>query len=234
MALLIIENKVDFPKISYLTASDLYLIICFGFILSSIIEFALVHYETRLIYEQDLFILYRLISLNKRVEKQFHFKKKMSFAIDSAVSHVKHKTNKNYYKTRYKMNELSLMKNLKEMRRMKSEAMQKWELDSDDVQSDSDDGHSVLFSTSSESSSERSFNFFKLGQRLRSLGSFLNRVKTNIINFITLKVFNKANHDSSTFRCKIYNRVSKIDILARILYPTTFIVFNIGYWYYYI
>ena len=233
MALLIIENKVDFPKISYLTASDLYLIICFGFILSSIIEFALVHYETRLIYEQDLFILYRLISLNKRVEKQFHFKKKMSFATDSVVSHVKHKTNKNYYKTRHKMNEISLMKNLKEMRRMKSEAKQKGELDCIE-ESDSDDGHSVLFSSSSDLSSDRSFNFFNLSQRLRSLNLFLNRVKNSIINFITLRIFNKANHDSSSFRCKIYNRVSKIDILARILYPTTFIVFNIGYWYYYI
>jgi gamma-aminobutyric acid receptor subunit alpha len=53
MALLIMENKVDFPKTAYMTALDVYLIVCFGFILSSIIEFAWVHYATNLIHGKN-------------------------------------------------------------------------------------------------------------------------------------------------------------------------------------
>ncbi|XP_046553483.1 gamma-aminobutyric acid receptor alpha-like isoform X2 [Haliotis rubra] len=42
-----IENKTDFPKISYITAIDLYIGVCFAFVLATILEFAFVHYFTK-------------------------------------------------------------------------------------------------------------------------------------------------------------------------------------------
>lgn len=61
------ESKEDMPKIHYLTALDIYMITCFLFVLSAIVEFAFVHYHSKSIFEQDLLLLYRLISLNKRL-----------------------------------------------------------------------------------------------------------------------------------------------------------------------
>ena len=76
MALLTIENKIDFPKINYLTASDIYIISCFVFIISSTVEFALVYYRTRLLYDQDVFILYRMKMLRKKLLRKVHLTKK--------------------------------------------------------------------------------------------------------------------------------------------------------------
>ncbi|XP_048244070.1 gamma-aminobutyric acid receptor alpha-like isoform X1 [Haliotis rufescens] len=42
-----IENKTDFPKISYITALDMYVAVCFAFVLATILEFAFVHYFTK-------------------------------------------------------------------------------------------------------------------------------------------------------------------------------------------
>ena len=61
------ESKEDMPKIHYLTALDVYMITCFVFVLSAIVEFAFVHYHSKTVFEQDLLLLYRLISLNKRL-----------------------------------------------------------------------------------------------------------------------------------------------------------------------
>jgi gamma-aminobutyric acid receptor subunit alpha len=43
MTILKMECNTDMPKISYLTALDFYLITCYGFVLFSILEFALIH-----------------------------------------------------------------------------------------------------------------------------------------------------------------------------------------------
>ena len=45
MSILKMECYVDMPKISYLTALDYYILICFGFVVFSIIEFALIHQD---------------------------------------------------------------------------------------------------------------------------------------------------------------------------------------------
>jgi hypothetical protein len=66
-SLLLMESKDDMPKIDYLTALDVYMVTCFAFVISPIVEFAFVHYHSKLIFEQDLLVLYRLISLNKRL-----------------------------------------------------------------------------------------------------------------------------------------------------------------------
>ena len=47
MTLLGIENKNAFPKVPYSTALDVYVGVCFAFILSTIVEFAFVHYFTK-------------------------------------------------------------------------------------------------------------------------------------------------------------------------------------------
>ncbi len=43
----IIEGKKDLPKVSYLTALDWFLAVCFIFVFSTLFEFALVHYFTK-------------------------------------------------------------------------------------------------------------------------------------------------------------------------------------------
>ena len=43
----IIEGKKDLPKVSYVTALDLFLAVCFIFVFSTLFEFALVHYYTK-------------------------------------------------------------------------------------------------------------------------------------------------------------------------------------------
>ncbi len=43
MLKLFLEIGIDLPKVSYLKAIDYYLIICFGFVILSIIEFAIVN-----------------------------------------------------------------------------------------------------------------------------------------------------------------------------------------------
>ena len=47
MAFLSIENRRDLPKVSYSTALDHFLNMCFAFVLASIIQFAGVHFFTK-------------------------------------------------------------------------------------------------------------------------------------------------------------------------------------------
>ncbi len=47
MIFVIIEGKKDLPKVSYLTALDCFLAVCFIFVFSTLFEFALVHYYTK-------------------------------------------------------------------------------------------------------------------------------------------------------------------------------------------
>ena len=46
MAFLGVDNRQDLPRISYSTALDLFVGVCFFFVLASIIQFASVHYST--------------------------------------------------------------------------------------------------------------------------------------------------------------------------------------------
>ena len=79
MALLIMESKIDLPKISYLTALDIYLMVCFGYVLSSVIEFVWVHYFTKYEFEEliesNLHNKWRLQKItNKRLNEYFENK----------------------------------------------------------------------------------------------------------------------------------------------------------------
>ncbi|KAK6172963.1 hypothetical protein SNE40_016511 [Patella caerulea] len=47
MTILGIENRNDFPKVSYITALDLYIAVCFVFVLATTVEFAIVHSFTK-------------------------------------------------------------------------------------------------------------------------------------------------------------------------------------------
>jgi len=47
MAFLGIDNRRDLPKVSYSTALDYYVGMCFAFVLASIIQFAGVHWFTK-------------------------------------------------------------------------------------------------------------------------------------------------------------------------------------------
>jgi len=47
MAFLGIDNRRDLPKVSYSTALDYFVGVCFGFVLTTIIQFAGVHFFTK-------------------------------------------------------------------------------------------------------------------------------------------------------------------------------------------
>ena len=41
------DNRHDLPKVSYSTALDYFVAVCFGFVLATIIQFAAVHFYTK-------------------------------------------------------------------------------------------------------------------------------------------------------------------------------------------
>ena len=47
MAFLSIDNRTDLPKVSYSTAIDYFLAVCFAFVFASILQFASVHFFTK-------------------------------------------------------------------------------------------------------------------------------------------------------------------------------------------
>lgn len=47
LMLVIIEGKKDLPQVSYITALDCFLAVCFLFVFSTLFQFALVHYHTK-------------------------------------------------------------------------------------------------------------------------------------------------------------------------------------------
>ena len=47
MTFLGLDIRTDLPKVSYVTALDYYVAVCFGFVISTIIQFAVVHYYTK-------------------------------------------------------------------------------------------------------------------------------------------------------------------------------------------
>ena len=47
LLLVIIEGKKDLPQVSYITALDCFLAVCFLFVFSTLFQFALVHYHTK-------------------------------------------------------------------------------------------------------------------------------------------------------------------------------------------
>ncbi|GFN78027.1 gamma-aminobutyric acid receptor subunit alpha-6 [Plakobranchus ocellatus] len=47
LTILGIENKSQLPKVSYITALDIYVALCFVFVIATTIEFAVVHYFTK-------------------------------------------------------------------------------------------------------------------------------------------------------------------------------------------
>ena len=47
MAFLGIDNRRDLPKVSYSTALDYFVVVCFVFVLATVIQFAGVHFFTK-------------------------------------------------------------------------------------------------------------------------------------------------------------------------------------------
>jgi len=47
MTFISLDNRNDLPRVSYSTALDIYVAICFAFVLATIIQFAAVHYFTK-------------------------------------------------------------------------------------------------------------------------------------------------------------------------------------------
>lgn len=71
MIYLLMECKSDLPKVKYFTALDIYLVVCFIFIVSSLLEYGIVHLQIEQLDEQDTLTVYRYLSLNRRGIRNF-------------------------------------------------------------------------------------------------------------------------------------------------------------------
>lgn len=160
------ECKSDLPKIKYFTALDIYLVVCFIFIVSTLLEYGIVHLQIKQLDEQDILTVYRYLSLNRRGFKNFK-------------------------------------KSLKEI-----------EIDAG------------LRSSNDNSKFNREFSekdiYLKDKFKLLKL---LNKKKLRAKALSFLK---------SEPKYENYDRISKIDLYSRILYPILFALFNLFYWKYYI
>ena len=205
IALLAIENKVDFPKINYLTASDIYIIVCLGFIISSIIGFAIVYYRTKLIYEHDELIKYRFLKLRKKLSKnvcQIDFKVHNKELISNHFSPRK----LNVFQLRY-IDETDVEYDGNEIEdRLKPNRLSQQRLKQT---------FPVKSAVTIYENSHRSP--FDLMQLLNDFQKNLQKLKKNI------NIKRKS--------LKSFERVSRVDILSRILYPIFFFLFNVIYWY---
>ena len=76
-----LDNRTDLPRVSYSTALDIYVAICFVFVLATILQFAAVHYFTKygcgegpqlvkyIAREAELAdLLQQMVSLSQRME----------------------------------------------------------------------------------------------------------------------------------------------------------------------
>jgi hypothetical protein len=50
-----LDTRTDFPKVSYPTALDWFVIMCFSFVIATLLEFAAVHYFTKVGYGEHSF-----------------------------------------------------------------------------------------------------------------------------------------------------------------------------------
>ncbi|CAF2467658.1 unnamed protein product [Rotaria sp. Silwood2] len=158
----IIEGKKDLPKVSYITALDCFLAVCFIFVFSTLFEFALVHYYTKA----------RTGDLNEN------------------------------------------------MRELEDYIIRNDDSDTNDNEFSSSDIHLVYRpsikrkSTSKKIRSKKSLKKYCRHFHCKpAYSAFQGRALKNIFYM---------------------NSVSQIDIIARILYPLTFFIFNLTYWIYYL
>jgi hypothetical protein len=255
MTVMIVESKNDLNQSSYLTALDIYLIACFIFSLSSIFQFALVHYENRIIDEQDIFTIYRLISLNKRLLKKNKLRTKMTASVHSVESKsssgasskatIEKMTQPTPIKFSSQMdNDLSyehlilhvtnLQKNMQtlEMRAASKILEEPETADSAKTLSLSDRQSSASPEPSVEAAIIANV-VDPLENHACVASSYLNRIFVNLLMSKSLASLHTGKKDSNA-KSNSYNRVSKFDYYARILYPLSFGLFNLIYWSFYL
>ncbi len=244
ITVLIVESKSDLHQSSYLTALDVYLIACFLFSMSSIVEFAWVHCENKFIYEQDIFTIYRLISMNKRLLKKCQLKYKAMADQQTAGSSksrsscskatVERMTRPSPIKYTSQIdNNLSfdhlmlhisaLEKNISNLDMRGGSRSRETSLDDSNVcvSGGGDGGTQSSFSFGSStvpSSFDDSYHAHELSDS----------VFDKLISRMGVK------RPSMDANFKNYERVSKVDRYARVLYPLCFGFFNLVYWNYYL
>ncbi|CAF3907934.1 unnamed protein product [Rotaria magnacalcarata] len=158
----IMEGKKDLPKVSYLTALDCFIAVCFIFVFSTLFEFALVHYYTKA----------RTGDLNEN------------------------------------------------MRELEDYIIRNDDPDSNDHHATNNDVHLVYRSSVRRKSSAK---------KLTSRKSF-----SKCCQSIYCKPAYSEFQGQALKNIFYSNSVSQIDIIARVLYPLTFFIFNLIYWTYYL
>jgi gamma-aminobutyric acid receptor subunit alpha len=238
ITVLIVESKNDLHRSSHLTALDVYLIACFLFAMSSIVEFAWVHYENKFIYDQDIFTIYRLISLNKRLLKKCkaRFKvladqnaSKSSSTCSKATVEQMTKPTPIKYTSQvdsnlsfdHLMQHISaLEKNMINLDRRSRSRSRDVSVD-ESIQPSVTTGANSLSFDSSNLSSSLDDNYPSANARSDSIFEKL----------LTRMGVKKASMD---VKFRNYDRVSRVDRYARVLYPLCFAFFNLIYWNYFL
>lgn len=207
MALLIMESKVDLPKISYLTALDIYLMVCFGYVLSSVIEFVWVHhftyYEFEELIESNLHNKWRLQKItNKRLNEYFE---------DKLTRHISRQFEK------ITMDNTNKIVNLKDVQML-------------------DYFNNRLANMDKRPSLERK-SASKFGAK--SPASRLAQAALNILRKLPLVSSDNfmvrfLESVAQGIKYEKFSSISKIDRLARVLYPCSFALFNLVYWWFYL
>jgi hypothetical protein len=232
MTVLILESKNDLHRLSFLTALDIYLIVCFLFILSSIMEFAYVHYEFKYIYEQDIFTIYRLISLNKRLLKRCHKNNNSNQEINGEsakllkINDLKDKRIKSENLATSLENNIDLSYGI--LIRNISDLEKNFHSSFNLVNSLKDQVEVLDYGRDEEQKLEIEFDL-----RLKDASGFCYFYKYLRERFNIRMCFFKFSNEKKE-KSKNYDRVSKIDRYARFLYPLIFTLFNLIYWKYYL
>ena len=181
----------------------------------------MVYYQTRILYEQDLFILYRLLTLKKRLTRNIILGSKKSksdrneepISIDTNFSLFENEdlryideTDREFDDIDNVIEDQAQTIRLKEIYKQINEPQARRSL--------------LIELTDPKERVTRPKNMFltgKFGNILEYFWKSIMRIKATL----------DAQKSSNTF-----SRVSKIDIYARILYPLFFIIFNSIYWFY--
>ncbi|CAF3209988.1 unnamed protein product [Rotaria socialis] len=158
----IMEGKKDLPKVSYLTALDCFIAVCFIFVFSTLFEFALVHYYTKA----------RTGDLNENMRELEDY----IIRNDDPNSNDHHVTN----------NDIHLVYRSSVRRKLSAKKL----------------------------TSRKSFSKYWQSIYCKpAYSAFQGQALKNIF---------------------YSNSISQIDIIARIFYPLTFLIFNLIYWTYYL
>lgn len=230
MTFLGLEARKDLPKVPYPTALDYFVFISFTYIFSTVVQFGVVHYFTKVgsgeYYLDELEDEPCPLAERRRWERKAAWKLSKGMSESSSTAHFSNHMSNN---TSGKFNLTNSSATLHSLHNLDHNSL---------------NHHPGAKYFSSMPKKSRNGNGFSAGNI-----SFLDRLPSleNIPSIFTLdrqlSTETEKSDDCTCKRCvtramndseKALNSVSKIDTVSRIVFPSTYIVINIIYWYMYL